>query len=162
METLDISAEYTAKLEEYYEAERSFRKVRKMAKFDKIAEILIIIIGIFTISTKNYVLGVTELFFGVFFLSGLGGKLVTFINFKRLISDRGEQKIIFSEEKITYYIKAAKSELEWNYYEDYMETENTILLIFDKKRHYGVIPKRVFSKEDLEKLLELLERKFNS
>ena len=124
---MQITIKYTSKIENYYEAEKYFRKKKKMYKIDKISEILVIIFGIYMIFMKNYILGGIFIIFGIIFFTG----------------------------------KDIKSEMKWDFYKGFMETPNTILLLYNEGKHYAVLPKESFTENSLEEFRELLKQKFD-
>ena len=158
---MKITIKYTSKLENYHEAEKYFRKKKKTAKIDKIFEILLIVLGIYMISMKNYILGGIFIIFGVIFFTGLSERLVTKIYFTKYLKKRGLQELVFSDEKIIYTVKGIKSEMKWDFYKGFMETPNTILLLYNEGKHYAVLPKESFTRNSLEEFQKLLEQKFN-
>ena len=158
---MQITIKYTSKLENYYEAEKYFRKKKKTAKIDKILEILVIIFGIYMIFMKNYILGGIFVIFGIIFFTGLSEKFVTKIYFTKYLKKRGLQELVFSDEKIIYTVKDVKSEMKWDFYKGFMETPNTILLFYNEGKHYAVLPKESFTGNSLEEFRELLKQKYN-
>ena len=85
---MEITIKYKGKLENYYEAEKYFRKKKKMYKIDKISEILVIIFGIYMIFMKNYILGGIFIIFGIIFFTGLSEKFVTKIYFTKYLKKK--------------------------------------------------------------------------
>ena len=158
---MQISIKYTGKLEDYYEAEKYFRKKKKTYKIDKIFEILLIILGIYMIFMKNHILGGIFIILGTIFFTGLSEKFVTKIYFTKYIKKRGFQELIFSDEKIIYALNDIKSEMKWDFYNGYIETPNTFLLLYHERKHYSVLPKESFSGNSLEEFRKLLKQKFN-
>lgn len=158
---MQITIKYTSKIENYYEAEKYFRKKKKTAKIDKILEILVIIFGIYMIFMKNYILGGIFVIFGIIFFTGLSEKFVTKIYFTKYLKKRGLQELVFSDEKIIYTVKDIKSEMKWDFYKGFMETPNTILLLYNEGKHYAVLPKESFTGNSLEEFRELLKQKFD-
>ena len=58
-------------------------------------------------------------------------------------------------------LKDIKSDIDWNYYKDFIETPNTVLLLYGKKQ-YSVIPKKAFDNTELGNFILLLKNKFQN
>ena len=163
----EIAIEYTAELKNYIEAEKYFQKSKKKKYiFDKAMEIVFTLMGIFMIASGLFFKEVLSILGGiisvlicVIFLSGISTIAFSWLYFKLHISRRGVQKLQISDEKIRYEIKDMNSEIGWSYYKNFLETPETILLLYSK-RHYAVVPKKVFQGKDLEHLISLLNKKF--
>ena len=164
----EIAIEYIAELKNYIEAEKYFQKSKKEKYiFDKVMETLLVMIGIFVIISgitlkepiMSYVYGIFFVVIGILFLSGISMNAFSWLYFKLYINRKGVQKLRISDEKIRYEIKDIKTEIGWNYYKNFLETPETILLLYGK-RHYAVVPKKVFQGKDLEYFISLLNQKF--
>jgi len=164
----EIAIEYTAELKNYIEAEKYFQKSKKKKYiFDKVMEIVLILTGIFVIISGitlkepiiSNVYGIFFVVIGILFLSGISTKAFSWLYFKLHISKRGVRKLKISDGKIRYEIKDMNSEIGWSYYKNFLETPKTILLLYGK-RHYAVVPKKVFQGKDLEYFISLLNQKF--
>jgi hypothetical protein len=157
----EIHIEYRAKLENYFEAAKYFARIKKKRNiFDRIMEIVLILIGIFQIVMGNFLLGIIFIVAGIIFFLGFLEKSVTYLHFKIYISKLGIQKLTISQDKINYMRKDIKSEIEWNYYKGFIETPNTVLLLYGKK-YYSVIPKDAFTNEELKRFIGLVSEKFS-
>ena len=156
----EIQIEYNAEVKNYFEAAKYFAKSRRKRNiFDKIMVVFIILAGIIQFPTGNFILGIILTAGGILLSLGVVEKIVTYIYFKLYVSKIGKQKLFISENKIKYEIKNINSEIEWSYYQDFIETPNTIMLLY-RKKYYSVLPKNAFSKEDLKKFIILIHEKF--
>ena len=156
----EIKIEYYADIKNYFEAAKYFTKSKiKRNVFDKIMEIFVLLIGVFMLTIGNFLLGIIFLVFGIIFMLNIFEKIVTYMYFKMYTAKIGCQKLLISEEKIRYEQKSINSDIDWNYYKGFIETPNTILLLYGKK-YYSVIPKNAFGADELEKFILLLCEKF--
>ena len=158
----EIYVEYQADIKNYFEAAEYYRK-NKMKKniFDRIMEIFVVLIGIYMLTIGNFILGIIFVVFGVLLLLRILEKAVTYLYFKMYIAKRGTQKLFISNEKMRYVLKDIKSDVDWNYYKDFIETPNTVLLLYGKKQ-YSVIPKKAFDNTELGNFILLLKNKFQN
>ena len=156
----EIYLEYHADMKNYFEAAKYFTKSKiKRNIFDRIMEIVVLLIGIFMFTTGNFILGVIFVIFSLLFILRIFEKGVTYLYFKIYISKMGIQKLFISHDKMRYKREDISSEIEWSYYKGFIETPNTVLLLYGK-RYYSVIPKAAFSEGELKKFLLLLQEIF--
>ena len=156
----EIYLEYRADIKNYFEAAKYFMKSKiKRNIFDRIMEIVVLLIGIFMFTTGNFILGVIFVIFSLLFILRIFEKGVTYLYFKIYISKMGIQKLFISHDKMRYEREDISSEIGWSYYKGFIETPNTVLLLYGK-RNYSVIPKAAFSEGELEKFISLLQEIF--
>ena len=155
-----INIEYTAKIENYYEAEEYFRKSKKLRyKVDKLMEILLIILGIIMCFMQYYILGSLFLVIGIIFITNLSSRFITFLYYSIYIKKKGLEKLVLSDENLIYELKNIKSELSWEIYINFIEIPSSILLLYNKSR-YAVIPKSSFENEELDSFIKFLNNKY--
>ena len=156
----EIKIEYYADIKNYYEAAKYYTKSKiKRNIFDRIMETAVILIGIFLLIIGNFLTGIIFLIFGILFMLRILEKAVTYLYFKMYIAKLGCQRLFISDGKIRYERKDINSDIDWSYYKGFMETPNTVLLLYGK-RHYSVIPKSSFGDTGLEDFIFLLNKKF--
>ena len=157
----EIQIEYTADIKNYFEAAEYFKKSKmKTNILDRIMEIFLILIGIFMFIIGNFLLGTVFIVFGILFILRSPEKAVTYVYFKIYIAKKGIQKLFISRDIIKYQAKDVSSDIDWNYYKGFIETPNTVLLLYGK-RYYSVIPKDAFSNIELENFILTLREKFS-
>ena len=156
----EIKIEYYADIKNYFEAAKYYTKSKiKRNIFDKIMEIFVLLIGIFMFTIGDFILGMIFVIFSLLFILRIFEKGVTYLYFKIYISKMGIQKLFISHDKMRYKREDISSEIEWSYYKGFIETPNTVLLLYGK-RYYSVIPKAAFSEGELKKFLLLLQEIF--
>ena len=156
----EIKIEYYADIKNYFEAAKYYAKSKiKRNIFDKIMEVFVLLIGVFMLTIGNFLLGIIFLIFGIIFILKIFEKTMIYLYFKMYTAKIGCQKLFISADKIRYEQKDINSDIDWNYYKGFIETPNTILLLYGKK-YYSVIPKDAFSSNELEKFILLLCEKF--
>ena len=156
----EIYLEYHADMKNYFEAAKYFTKSKiKRNIFDRIMEIVVLLIGIFMFTIGDFILGMIFVIFSLLFILRIFEKGVTYLYFKIYISKMGIQKLFISHDKMRYKREDISSEIEWSYYKGFIETPNTVLLLYGK-RYYSVIPKAAFSEGELKKFISLLQEIF--
>ena len=164
----NIDVKYTPSLKDHIEAYTAYEKNFSRRKIDKIVAIVLIAEGLYLSVSSIYlkqftsisIFAILFILFGILEIAGFLdiGKLVCMIRFKTNPKFKGLQKIKFSENGLHYETIGIKSDIEWNFYKNFLESENTIILIFGK-RQYSVIPKSIFKKDELNSLIKHIKDK---
>lgn len=162
MEKIEISFKYTK--EEYVKAFREYLLLTKtIKKRDMIVAILVIIFSSIWLILSKEILSVVCLLCGVLFLLLLCNLYywVPGRNFSQNSKFREEYNLTFSDEGIQFKTESINSNLKWNTYVDFIESEEFFYLI-QAKQVFTVIPKRVFRNVEVEKgFREMVLRNIN-
>ncbi len=165
----EIEVEYMATLKHHLEAYSTYEKTTIFHKVDKFVAILLMLFGLllsiyaFYIHLPNKFIIYSFLFILIGLLDIIGSlaieKLIYVIRFKMTNKFKYPQKVRFSDAGMYYETKDIQSNIEWNFYNDFLESENTLMLIFGKKQ-FSIIPKASFNDKDYMILKNFLVEKF--
>jgi|GEM_PF-6672547 hypothetical protein len=86
------------------------------------------------------------------------GRIMASVHFNGNEKFRELQKIVFSNDGLDYETRGGRSKIEWSYYNKFLESKNTFILIYGKSL-YSIIPKRAFNAVQLEDFKKLLAEK---
>ncbi len=166
-----IEIEYVPSLKNHMEAYETYESSTTIRKVEKIIAITLIIFGAMFVAYSFYInlffklrmILILIMFFIILDVLDLLdiAKLIYKIRFKQNPKFKNKQKIKFTEEKIFYETNKIKSELEWTFYKKFLESKNTLILIFGK-RQYSVIPKSAFREEEVIILKNFIQNKLNN
>ncbi len=62
------------------------------------------------------------------------GKWIYLIRLKMSIKSKSKHKVTFSENGLYFATNNIKSEIEWEFYQSFLESENTLLLIYGHRQ----------------------------
>lgn len=166
----EIWIEYMPSLKNHIEAYARYEKSTARRRIDIMISMVLMLLGV-TLCFYSIVVKRFDLYFifAIAFIVVGAGKLFGFIDlgktalaieFKTSNKLKGARRICFSENGIAFEMKGLKSDIEWSFYHDCMESENTILLVYGKGQ-YSVIPKAAFGDDDLKHFRELLKNKIH-
>lgn len=165
----EISVSYLPKMADYIEAYTAYKSHTILGKADKVVDFLAIIFGLAAIIFAGFnnwnltilIIGVLMLIISSLHLFGVldSGKFVAKYHFKSNKKFTETQNIIFNDAGLQYETQGIKSNIRWDFYNSYLESANTFLLIHGKKQ-YSVIPKNAFKNVDLEDFKRFLKTKF--
>ena len=150
MEKIEISFKYTK--EEYVKAFREYLLLTKtIKKRDMIVAILVIIFSSIWLIISNEILSGVCLLCGVLFLLLLCNLYYWMPgrNFSQNSKFKEEYNLIFSDEGIHFKTDSINSDLKWNTYANFMESQEFFYLI-QAKQVFTVIPKRAFGNVEVE------------
>ncbi|MDP8080285.1 YcxB family protein [Phocoenobacter skyensis] len=166
----EIEVEYMATLKNHLEAYTTYDKTTVFYKVDKVVAILLMLfgvsLGIYTfyihLSDEFIIYAFLFILIGLFDFMGFLAieKLIYIIRFKMTNKFKHIQKVRFSNAGIYYETNGIKSDIEWRFYNNFLESENTLMLIIGKKQ-YSVIPKSSFNEEDYIILRDFLVEEFS-
>ena len=165
----EITIKYVPSLRDHTEAYSCYDKSVTQTKFDKAVALALTLIGA-ALGANSFWTGTFDIYsilsiifiaFGTAKLSGLldFGKLADTVRFKTNPKFRETHTVVFTEEGMSFEMKGIKSDIDWSFYENFMESENTILLVYGKGQ-YSVIPKSAFKQDDLDSLKKILSNTF--
>ncbi|MDP8162904.1 YcxB family protein [Pasteurella skyensis] len=166
----EIEVEYMATLKDHLEAYTTYDKTTVFHKVDKVVAILLMLFGV-SLGIYTFYIHLSDEFIIYAFLFILIGlldfmgflaieKLIYIIRFKMTNKFQHIQKVRFSNAGIYYETNGIKSDIEWRFYNNFLESENTLMLIIGKKQ-YSVIPKSSFNEEDYIILRDFLVEEFS-
>lgn len=165
----EISVSYLPKMADHIEAYSTYQSHTVLGKTDKVVDFLAIIFGLAAIIFAGFnnwnltilIMGTLMLIIGSLHLFGVldSGKFVAKYQFKSNKKFAEAQNITFNDAGLQYETQGIKSNIQWDFYNSYLESANTFLLIHGKKQ-YSVIPKNAFKKDDLEAFRRFLIANF--
>ena len=163
-----ITIEYLPSIKVHLEAYSFYEKHTTQRKIDKVIASILIFLGFFLIIltiviTNNFyylLLSLLFILFGLLEFIGILdiGKFITAIRFKKNPKFKYKQKIIFSDSGLHYKTEGIQSKINWNYYNRFLESKNSYILIFGN-RLYSVIPKNAFNTNELKLFKNMIEEK---
>lgn len=158
---MKITAEYAPKFKDYYEADIYFRREDKDRKnVEKVSAYFIFFLSIVFLILNSFFLAILLFSLGLLFLFSWDKYLIVKMNYNRQLRHIKQEKMIFSENVIEYFCDGVQTEIPWNSYGNFLETPNTVVLIYNSFSHYAVIPKSCLNEFELVDLLNLLSSKF--
>ncbi len=89
------------------------------------------------------------------------GKWIYIIRLKMSVKLKTKHKVTFSESGLYYETSNIKSEIAWDFYTSFLESENTLILIY-ANRQFSVIPKSSFQNNDYPILKDFLSHYYQS
>jgi uncharacterized membrane protein (UPF0136 family) len=118
--------------------------------------VLLFCAGLLTFALRQYTQAIIPIALGTLFL--LRMRLTVRSIYRRDFVPAVETTITVSDTGVVFENEKGRSELQWNAFVSYIET-NTIFLLYVQSRIFQMVPKRAFGTDDLEVLRSLLQRK---
>jgi len=136
--------------EEYFAAQEFFRRSRQRLSASLVVGVLLIILG-----TILYFLGHLVFFAADVLIAGL---ILIFAapllrrwasknKWQREPFYHSEHEVAFGDEGVYFRMGQTESNLDWKYYQDWMESPEGFLLVYGNDS-FNLLPKRAFANED--------------
>jgi hypothetical protein len=161
-----INIEYILDKKTFVQASRYYSMQMHRFLVTIIRPLLTFILGIleiFVSSITNWnqifiILGVLLVALSILDISGIIHNFIFGIIYKKTAKFHSTQKIIFSDNGLDYTVQDAHSNIYWSYYQSFMESDTSFLLIYGKNE-FSVIPKSSIKSTEVESLRKLMQAK---
>jgi hypothetical protein len=163
---MEIKVDYTLTKKQWLEGFDKYESTTAFFKIDYIISILFILIGLALIfyfySIYNLIIGILIIIFSLFSLLTPFklSRYIVGLQFKNNPKSKYMQSVIFNDNGLMYNIQNVKSEIAWDYYNKFLETNNLIILIYGP-RQYSIFPKNSFTEFDLRLFIDFCMKRFN-